>query len=237
VAIHQPNFFPWLGYFDKIARSDLFVFLDDVQYQKTGGTWSNRVKLLINSEGRWVTAPIDRSYHGTRTINEITFSEKEEWRWKILKTIQAAYRRAPHFSEVWEVIEPLVCNPVETLAEFNVHAITGLTAAIGLDTSRFVRSSCIPTGSVATQRLIELTRSVGGDSYLCGGGSSGYQEDLAFADAGLNLLYQGFSPVPYQQQGAKDFVPGLSIIDAAMNVGWSGVMGLLAAGKADLCTP
>ena len=67
VAIHQPNFFPWLGYFDKIRRADFFILLDDVQYPKTGaGSWSNRVKVMINGEGRWLTAPVDRSFHGTR---------------------------------------------------------------------------------------------------------------------------------------------------------------------------
>ena len=73
VAIHQPNFFPWLGYFDKIARSDVFIFLDDVQFPKTGGVWSNRVKILIGGEARWSTAPIDRSFTGTRKICEMHF--------------------------------------------------------------------------------------------------------------------------------------------------------------------
>lgn len=229
VAIHQPNFFPWLGYFDKIRRADVFILLDDVQYQKTGGAWSNRVKVLINGEGRWLTAPIDRSYHGTRAINEILFSDSDDWRGKVLRTIQTAYGRAPYFPEVWRVIEPLIGSQVRNLAEFNVHAITVLAAAIGLDTSRFVRSSCIPTEAVATQRLIELTRSVGGARYLCGGGADGYQEDQAFAEAGLALVYQGFSPVAYPQFGSAEFVPGLSIIDAAMNVGWDGVRRLLHA--------
>lgn len=227
VAIHQPNFFPWLGYFDKIRRADVFVLLDDAQYQKTGGTWSNRVKLLINGEGRWLTAPIDRGYHGTRAINEISFSDKEDWRGKALKTIQGAYGRAPYFAEVWAVIEPLINNPVQNLAEFNVLSITAISAALGLDTTRLVRSSSIPTDALATKRLIELTRSVGGGKYLCGGGAGGYQEDLAFLEEGLELVYQEFSPQAYPQHGTKEFVPGLSVIDAAMNLGWQGVSRLL----------
>lgn len=231
VAIHQPNFFPWLGYFDKIRRADIFVLLDDVQYPKTGGTWSNRVKFLINGEGRWVTAPIERAYHGTRAINEISFSDKDDWRGRMLRTIQAAYRRAPYFSEVWRVVEPLIANPAQNLAEFNIHAITTMANSMGFDTSRFVRSSSIPTDSTATQRLIDLTRSVGGEQYLCGGGAGGYQDDMAFKDAGLVLAYQGFSPAPYPQQGGGEFVSGLSAIDAAMNVGWAGIRNLFVAGK------
>lgn len=229
VAIHQPNFFPWLGYFDKIRRADIFILLDDVQYQKTGGTWSNRVRLLINGEGRWLTAPLERNFHGMRAINQMVFSDKDDWRGRVLRTIHSAYRRAAYFSEVWRVVEPLIANPAQNLAEFNIHAITAMANAMRLDTSRFVRSSSLPTGSTATHRLIDLTRSVGGGQYLCGGGAGGYQDDQAFKDAGIVLAYQGFSPAPYPQQGGGAFVAGLSAIDAAMNVGWAGIQSLLVA--------
>jgi len=64
VAIHQPNFLPWLGYFDKLARADTFVLLDSVQFPKRNGTWMNRVKLLVGGEPGWITVPIVRAYHG-----------------------------------------------------------------------------------------------------------------------------------------------------------------------------
>ncbi|MCG2576267.1 WbqC family protein [Dechloromonas sp. XY25] len=230
VAIHQPNLFPWLGYFDKIHRADVFILLDDVQYPKTGGSWSNRVKVLINGEGRWLTAPVDRSHHGTRAINEMVFCCKEDWRAKVLKTLVAAYRRAPFFENAFAVLEPLVRYPEDNVAEYNVHAIVTLAGALGLPTGSFVRSSSLPTVSTATQRLIDLTRQVGGRSYLCGGGAGGYQEDEAFAAVGLSLVYQCFVPKFYSQHGTTSFVPGLSIIDAAMNLGWHGVGSLLRGG-------
>lgn len=227
VAIHQPNFFPWLGYFDKIRRAGIFVFLDDVQYPKKGGSWSNRVKVLINGEGRWLTAPVDRSFHGMRAINEMYFSDKEDWRGKVLKTLIAAYRRAPCFDEAFSVLEPLLRYADDNVAGFNAHAIGTLADAIGLPVDSFVRSSSLRVGSMATQRLIDLTQQVGGQYYLCGGGAGGYQEDEAFAVGGVSLVYQRFVPKPYPQYGAASFVPGLSIIDGAMNLGWMGVGQLL----------
>ena len=230
VAIHQPNFFPWLGYFDKIRRADVFILLDDVQYPKTGaGSWSNRVKVMINGEGRWLTAPVDRSFHGTREINEMVYSGKEDWRAKVLKTLVAAYRRAPCFEETFAVLEPLVRNPEDNVAEYNVHAVVTLAGAIGLPTGSVVRSSKLSTDSTATNRLINLTKQVGGGSYLCGGGADGYQEDEAFLASGLSLVYQRFKPEPYSQHSAVTFVPGLSVIDALMNLGCAGVNKVLSA--------
>ncbi|WP_260293637.1 WbqC family protein [Sedimenticola hydrogenitrophicus] len=227
VAIHQPNFFPWLGYFDKVRRSDVFILLDDVQYQKTGGTWSNRVKVLVNGEGRWLTAPVDRSFHGTRAIHEMVFSSKENWRNKVLNTLISAYRGAPCFDKVFTVIEPLVRNPEDNVAEYNIHAIKTLTDKIGLTTNSLIRSSDFPVDSSSTLRLIELTKRVGGQSYLCGGGATGYQQDAAFEKENVQLIYQRFIHPHYAQFSQKDFVAGLSIVDALMNVGFEGVHQLM----------
>lgn len=219
VAIHQPNFFPWLGYFDKIARSDVFILLDHVQFQKTGGTWSNRVKLLVSEEARWVTAPIVRDYHGVRAINEMEFQANNSWRNKLLKSLVANYARAPFFSETMEFIEPLILNSENNLARYNGTAVMAIAKYLGLPTEKFRWSSEISVYQQASEMLIALTQAVGCDSYLCGGGAEGYQQDTAFAAAGVDLIYQNFQNPVYIQVGMKEFVPGLSIIDALMNIG------------------
>ena len=130
VAIHQPNFFPWLGYFDKIARSDTFILLDDVQFPKTGGVWSNRVKILVGDKARWITAPIDRKFSGTRKIYEIYFSSNNNWRDKILKTIEINYKKHPFFDETIKVISSLTMNQETNLSKYNIHVIKTLAKAI-----------------------------------------------------------------------------------------------------------
>jgi hypothetical protein len=97
ISIHQPNFFPWLGYFDKIAKADVFIFLDDVQFPKTGGVWTNRVKFIVSGEPNWITAPIDRNYSGTRNINEMQFLPNNSWRDKTRKSIENSYRKHPYY--------------------------------------------------------------------------------------------------------------------------------------------
>src|SRR3954471_2378867 len=108
VAIHQPNFFPWLGWFDKLARCDRFCLLDDVQFPKKGGTWINRVQLVQNGRVLWATASVKRGYSGTQTIRDTQINDAEPWRSKLLQTLRTVYGKAPFFREVFPFVHPLV---------------------------------------------------------------------------------------------------------------------------------
>jgi len=228
VAIHQPNFFPWLGYFAKIASCDVFIFLDDVQFPKKGGVWSNRVKLLIGGEARWVTAAIDRNYHGTRTVREMCFLPDIPWREKALKSIGLNYRRHPFYFETMELIVPLLLSPEANIAEYNIHTITAIVKSIGLDTDKIKRSSALSHEGSSNALLCSLTQLAGGDTYMCGGGADGYQDPLVFEAAGVTLARQDFNHPVYDQMGDGVFLRGLSIIDALMNLGLTGVRSLFS---------
>jgi hypothetical protein len=217
VAIHQPNFFPWLGYFDKMRRAEHFVFLDDVQFPKTGGVWTNRVKICIAGKARWLTAPVDRNYTGLRMVHEMRFSASKPWRDDMLRSIESAYRKAQYYDEAMALLIPLIAYEEDGIAAYNIHAITALASQFALRV-KFHISSDLASDGKATARLIQLTRAVGGDAYLCGGGADGYQQDEAFAEAGIRLVYQDFISQPYPQGGA-DFMPGLSVIDMLMHLG------------------
>ena len=231
VAIHQPNFFPWLGYFDKIALSDVFILFDDVQFHKTGGAWSNRVKLLVSGEAKWVTAAIARNYHGVRKINEMEFRADIPWREKMLKTIDANYRKSLYFDDMIAFLEPLIMNPENNIAEYNCHAIATFVDRLGLGQEKLIRSSFIDHTGVSTALLIDLTRRVDGSAYMCGGGADGYQQDELFRAAGINLIYQGFVHPEYPQQKADIFFAGLSIIDVLFQIGIDATSKLLLKRK------
>ncbi|HMF86955.1 MAG TPA: WbqC family protein [Gemmatimonadaceae bacterium] len=228
VAIHQPNFFPWLGYFDKIAKSDVFVILDSVQASKTGGSWLNRVKLAMNGEARWVTAPIDRTFHGVKRVEDIEFTPTA-WREQVLKTLTSAYGRAEHYRATMALIEPLVNNPEPNLSRFNQLAITTLARRLKLHSSRFVLSSSLHLESTSNDLLIDITRAVGGRTYLCGGGASEYFDERPFEEAGIDVRYQNFVHPQYQQASSGQAIPGLSVIDAIMNCGMDVVSGWLTS--------
>lgn len=226
VAIHQPTFLPWLGWWDKLVRADVFVVLDDVQFPKKGGTWMNRVRMLVGGQARWVTVPVDRAFHGTRAVREMRVDPAKPWRDEILRTVASSYASAPHLHAVLPALEEALAVETELLCELNERAIRILAERLELDAAKLVRQSALGVSGRGTRLLVELTRSVGGDTYLSGDGADGYLEEDAFAGAGLELRYQEFSPPPYPQSVAGH-VPGLSIVDALMSCGWEGVRRLV----------
>lgn len=207
VACHQPNFLPWLGFFDKLAQSDRFVLLDDVQFPRTSrGTYTNRVQLLIGGQPQWLTVPIVRE--GVRRIREVRIDDRRPWRRKALKTIEHNYARAPRFAEVMPLVREILEHDTDRIAQLNEHAIRRLAPQ---HADKLVRQSDLPpVDAAATDLLIGLVKAAGGDAYLSGDGADGYQEEPKYAAAGLGFRLQGFA---HPDTGAP---AGLSIVDAMM---------------------
>lgn len=231
VAIHQPNFFPWMGYFNKVARCDRFVFLDNVQIPRTGaGSWVNRVRLLIGGGPKWFTLPVSKSgaFHA---INQTVVVADPVQRAKLVNSIRMNYRRAPHFDEIFPLVDRLLNDPDSNLAAFNMKAIVAISELLGFSGTRFVRASDLPSsGEMSTDRLVRLVQEVGGTAYLYGeGAAQGYQENERFLAAGLTPMAQSFAHPLYKQFNASEFIPGLSIIDVLMNCGAQGTRNLLMA--------
>lgn len=226
VAIHQPTFLPWLGWWDKLMRADVFVLLDEVQFPKKGGTWINRVKMLVGVEARWVTVPVDRAFRGTRSVREMQVDNSKPWRENVLGTIRGSYAGAAGVDEVLPVVEEALNVPCDRIAELNERAIRLFAGRLGLDTTKLVHQSDLGVSGTGTELLVELCSAVGGDTYLSGDGADGYLVPDLFRSAGLALVYQEFAP-PRYPQAAPDYVSGLSVVDALMSCGWSGTAELL----------
>ncbi len=227
VAVHQPNFFPWLGYFDKARRADVFVVLDNCQFAKKGGTWSNRVRLMVGGKAAWCTVPVERNFSGVRLVCDIRIHDELPWREKMLATVRASYGRSPFYADVMPWLEELIRFPSCQLSEYNLNAVRFLMNLLRIDTSKLVIGSTLGVTGAATELLINIVGAVGGDRYLAGGGAEGYQDDAMFAEHGIGLVYQSFDHPTYQQHRSTDFMPGLSIIDALMNCGVDGTRQML----------
>jgi hypothetical protein len=220
VAIHQPNFFPWLGYFNKIATVDAFIFLDHVQFSKTAGTWSNRVKLLLNKNPSWITAPIDRNFTGVKNINEMYFQRNNQWRVKLMKTLELNYKKSPFFQEIITAIEPIILNEEESISKYNIIAVKFIANKLGIASDKFYLSSQLSHEGHSNEMLVSITQSIKGSIYMCGGGADSYQDEEIFKKNHIALKRQDFQHPQYVQFNSDTFIPGLSILDTLFNSGW-----------------
>ena len=219
VAIHQPNFFPWLGYFDKIVRADVFIVLDHVQFPKPRGSWTNRVKVLVNGAPTWATAPVEHNYPGFRRIDEINVDEHTPWRRKLVNLLQPNYARAAAFTQVFPDVRRWIEHADTRLADYNLNAITAACAKLDVSTAHFVRSSTLGVEGDKAALLVDLVKAVSGTAYLSGDGAGEYMQDELFTGAGIVVEYQRFQH-PVYPQGLEAFVPGLSILDAILHCGY-----------------
>jgi hypothetical protein len=231
VAIHQPNFFPWLGFFDKIQRADVFVVLDHVQFPKSEGNWSNRVKMAVNGEAAWVTMPVARDYEGFRRIDEMRIDNRSPWRRKLLQLLRTNYGRAAAFREVFPAVEAWVATPAELVADYNITVVSHICAALNLRTDHMVRSSTLAVAGAKSELVANLVTKTGGTVYLSGDGSGGYLDEAVLHSAGVSVEYQRFIHPVYAQRPGASFVAGLSVLDALFHLGFDGTARLFAGAR------
>lgn len=218
-SIHQPLYLPWQPYFSKIARSDIFIFLDDVQYPGGKGFF-NRNSVKGTQGPVTLTAPV-KGRGDKPTVREIAIDDAQPWQAKHWKTIQVNYAKAPFFSAYRDAFEEIYLGRRwQNLCELNTVLIRKICELMELKT-RFVFASefGIPQGE-GLQRLISLVRAVGADRYLTGAGAGSlrYMDESEYARSGIKVLWHKHEQRPYRQLWG-DFVPDLSIIDLLFNCG------------------
>lgn len=212
VAIHQPNYLPWPGYFHKMMESDVFVFLDNVEF--TSDSVIHRNKIKTNDGWTWLTVPTTGP--SGNPINSVPIATSERWEKSHRKSIKVHYSNAAHY----QTIEPLLDlydREWETLAELNTEFISEIVDILGLD-SEIRYASHLDVGGKKEDRLVDICESVGADVYFSGEGARNYQDESVFESSGIDLVYQSFQYPTYQQQFGE-FIPNLSIIDMLANVG------------------
>lgn len=231
VAIHQPNFVPWLGYFNKVASCDTFVVLDHVAgfYRSS---WLTRNRILRAGEPGWLTVPVHRSDHAALAITDVRVQWENRLVAQNLQALRAHYGAHPHFDEVFELVQDAHAAQPELLAELNLSLNSEIWRRLGL-APRVVRSSQLADAQPGlrelrgSELLVAICRVLGADGYLSGDGSAGYLEPAAFARAGVSLTFQGFSAATYPQRGAGRFTSHLSILDPLFNLGFGAVADLV----------
>ena len=222
-AIMQPTYLPYLGYFHLIAASDVFVFLDDVQFARR--SWQQRNRIWGAAGEVMLSVPVQKADRDA-AISQIETAEDERWREKHLGSIRHAYAKRPFFADGMTFLEAQLAAPTTKLADLNADLIQAAAARLGL-TTEFVRASALGAPGDRSDHLLAICRAVGATDYLSPMGSHDYMvEDGVFAAAGFPVRFQGFVEIAYDQ-GHQPFVPYMAFIDAVMNLGWAATTELI----------
>jgi len=214
VAVHQPQYLPWLGYFDKMRRADVFCFLDNVQYKKND--WQNRNRIKTARGWQWLTVPVHYRY--PQKINEVTINHTVNWKKKHLQALISTYNRAPFFNEFKPIFEQVYSQYWEFLFDLNIALIERLKAAIGLEQRPTVKSSDFNLGEDPTDRLIDICHALKADTYLAGRDGTRYMDMERFKQSGIKVIVQNFNH-PVYPQVFQDFQSHMSVVDLLFNCG------------------
>ena len=216
-AIMQPTYLPWSGYFNLIARVDVFVLLDDVQFQRR--SWQMRNRIMLNGQEHLLTIPTCNVARDS-SLADIRIDYVTDWRSRHWKTLQAAYAKAPHGPSLLDVLSPsFIGERVSLLCDFNLTLLSRLKDYLGIKTP-LVNASSLNCVGKRSEHLLNICQAVKCNHYLSPAGSQAYLQDDGFAEQkAIALEIQRFDPGPYLQYRSGKFVSHLSVIDVLANLG------------------
>ncbi|HWL27083.1 MAG TPA: WbqC family protein [Ureibacillus sp.] len=214
IAIHQPNYLPWIGYFDKLDQSDCFVFLDKADVSK--GSLFNRNYILTPNGKLLLTVPIKRD---ERSIHLVKINNLRNWRMKHWASIEASYKKAPFWHLYQDRFKQIYERDWEYLSELNIALITLICELLAIDVKFFRESEFHCDFGKSSERISNIVATLGGTVYISGKGGKNYNRREDFEQKGIQLLYQHFTHPAYDQQWGKPFTDKLSILDLLFNHG------------------
>ena len=219
VAIHQPHFFPWMGYLHKMASADEFIILDDVQLTDPSPMTRNAI---LDTKGNpyTFTASVPKKGYLEKPMRELTVNYANKWARNLNKFIELNYKRAPFYDEVFPLVSDVLVAEPEMLIDMQMNSLAMSRNALGIATPLILQSEMeYDVDAVSTERLIALLQACDATGYLSGTGAKNYMDETLFDDADITLEYQDFKQPVYNQYNSHEFVGNLSLIDMLFNLG------------------
>ncbi|GAC1576684.1 MAG: WbqC family protein [Candidatus Elarobacter sp.] len=216
-VVLQPSYLPWRGYFDLVDRADVFVFYDDVQYDKHG--WRNRNRVKTANGPAWLTVPVHA--HGAvregATIADIAVDHRRDWVRTHLETLRHAYRRQPYYARYAPLIASILEKRHPRLVDLTIELTVALARELG-STTRFVRSSEFAAHGAKNDRLLDVLERIGATRYLSGPSARAYIDPERFAAAGIALEYAEYAYPAYEQNHGP-YERAISLVDTLFALG------------------
>ena len=214
IAVHQPNYIPWLGYFYKIYQSDIFVFLDDAQFSNEG--MHNYAYIKTQSGSFRLKYPVLQSL-GDK-INEVRSKDELGWKGKHLAILESNYCEANYFREVYNDYKELILKEYLSIASLNIALIKFFAEKLGIK-AEYTVGSDLNINSTREEKIIAICSALGGNIYYSGTGAKAYQKEENFRSFGIDLRYSVFKPFQYQQLW-EGFQSNITSLDFFMNCGY-----------------
>ncbi|ASJ74922.1 WbqC family protein [Granulosicoccus antarcticus] len=214
IAIHQPQYLPWLPYFQKISDADHFVLLDNVQYDKRG--LQNRNQIKGPNGPLWLTVPVHASID--RRISSVRVAD-QKWQEKHKRSIKQCYAKAAHIELYEKLLEPILSNEYEFLVDLNIAIIQIFLDFLEIRTN-IIKASSLNAKGRKEELMINICKELNATRYLSGTGAREYQSDIQFKEQGIQLEYHVSEIPDYKQCHMKNgFEKGMSIVDMILNLG------------------
>jgi len=214
VAVHQPQYLPWIGYFHKIDKADVFVLLDNVQFKKN--EWQNRNKIKTAQGWQWLTVPVMYKY--PQLINEVPINNKVNWQHKQQQALVSNYKKAPHYGLLEPFFTETFSSSWEIISQLNIETVRRLTEILGIDTPLYIASELGEFPEHPDERLIAIARYFGAETYLAGAGGRAYMDLGRYDKGGITVIFQEFRHPVYDQLFGE-FEPFMSVVDLIFNHG------------------
>jgi hypothetical protein len=221
VAAHQPHYLPWLGYLDKVAKADLFVVMDDLQYEAQN--FQNRQRMKLSDGASWLIVPLERGGQADRICDKRVDNmggTRHHWRHRTWRSLEINYGRSPWFAHYRDELHAVYAQPWISLVELDLRMLELACSWLSIRTP-IIRASSLDLQGAKTDRILEMCRKVGARAYLTGsGGSASYLDAEKIGRSGIGVIWQHFAhPVYPQRYPGAGFVSHLGFLDLLLNCG------------------
>lgn len=217
IVIHQPDFMPYLGFFDRLLHADTYVVLEVAQYVNgTSKSWMNRDKIKTAKGEQWITVCVKKAPRETQ-IKDILLLDDGKWQKNNLGLLHQNYRKAPYYHEIMPYVERLYGGSYTHFWQFGFASIQMLLELFAIDIEIVFSSDLHPQGK-NNDMIVDIMQKLGARTYLSGTGAADYYDPAVYERAGIRVIWQSFEHPVYPQQFG-DFIPYLSSIDLLFNCG------------------
>lgn len=218
LVVLQPSYLPWLGFFDQMIRSDVFVYYDDVQFDKHG--WRNRNRIKSPNGPHWLTVPVLHKGKFGQSNLEVEIDNRQDWARKHIATIRQFYAKSPYLKLYLPELEDVLLSRWNNLVELDLAVVDLMCIWLKIK-RKIVRSSELGVTGTQSKRLLRFCQHFGATNYLSGDSAINYLDVDLFASSGIRIEWQKFSHPVYPQLHGE-FVPYLSALDMILNMGEKG---------------